>query len=94
MNDPSPTDVLTFDLREAPNAPLEGDVAVSVDTARREAAARGLPVARELLRYVIHGTLHLIGYDDRTPALRSKMRRAENRILRRLDASRRSARGV
>src|SRR5690606_15544557 len=82
MNDPSPTDVLTFDLGDdGDQEALEGEVVVSVDTARREAKRRGLPVRDEILRYVIHGALHLLGYDDATPGGRRGMRRRENAIL-------------
>lgn len=67
LNINAPTDVLTFDLADA-NAGdsngIDGEIVVSIDTARREAAARGLTPTTELLLYVIHGVLHLLGYDD------------------------------
>ena len=82
MNDPTPTDVLTFDLRdEAAREGIEGEVVVSVDTARREAKRRRLPAAQEILRYVIHGMLHLLEYDDATPPGRRRMRAREDAIL-------------
>lgn len=82
LDDPRSTDVLTFDLRDDPADPiLEGEIVVSAETARREAGRRRLPEAEELLRYVIHGTLHLSGYDDRTTSGRSQMRRMEDRVL-------------
>jgi probable rRNA maturation factor len=89
MGDPAPTDVLTFDLREDPAelaSAIDGEVIVSVETAAREARRRRIPLLQEVLRYVIHGTLHLVGYDDRTAAQRRRMRVAENRILRELTA--------
>lgn len=52
---------------------LLGEVYVSVTTARREAKARGIPFEEELLRYAVHGMLHLFGYDDGTPARRKRM---------------------
>jgi rRNA maturation RNase YbeY len=77
-----PTDVLSFDLSdELSGGRLEGQVVVSVDTARREARARKLPPEQELLRYVIHGTLHLLGYDDDTAARARRMHRAEDELL-------------
>ncbi len=86
MGDDRPTDVLTFDLREdSDDEAIEGEIVVSVDTARREAARRGLDVREELLRYVVHGVLHLVGLDDHTPAERRKMRRAEDEVLRASD---------
>jgi probable rRNA maturation factor len=85
MGDDRPTDVLTFDLRDDPEADvIEGEIVVSADTARREARRRGLSPDEELLRYVIHGVLHLCGLDDHTPAERRRMRREENRVLGRL----------
>lgn len=72
-----PTDVLSFPLDddddpEGPE-PLLGEVVVSVDTAAREASERGISTDEELLRYVVHGTLHLLGYDDHDPADRERM---------------------
>ncbi len=71
---PGPTDVLTFDYGGG-----QGEIIVSVD----HAYERGRP-ARELALYVVHGILHLTGYDDRTPAQRRRMRAAERRWLARL----------
>lgn len=85
MGDPSPTDVLTFDLREGPEIPeVEGDIAVSVETARRQARRFRTDARSEILRYVVHGVLHLLGYDDHTPSGRARMRREENRVLKML----------
>jgi len=67
-----PTDVLSFP---------GGEIVVSADTARREAAARGIPALAELVLYVVHGALHLAGHDDRRPKARAKMRAAERRVL-------------
>ena len=67
LNIDAPTDVLTFDLSDpdaGESAGIDGEIVVSVDTARREAEARGLPTSTEILLYVIHGVLHLVGYDD------------------------------
>lgn len=58
-----------------------GEVVVSVDTARREAEARGVPFEAELSLYVIHGVLHILGYDDLEDAPRARMREAEARHL-------------
>ena len=83
------TDVVTFPMRSerdgAEEDPLDGEllgeVVVSVDTARRYSEERGTAFPRELSLYAIHGTLHLLGYDDAAPADRRKMRRAERRYL-------------
>jgi probable rRNA maturation factor len=75
-----PTDVLSF-LLERDKARLEGEVVVSADTATREAARLGWPAGDELLLYVVHGTLHLVGYDDTTDELQTIMRAAEKKYL-------------
>jgi probable rRNA maturation factor len=80
LDDPDPTDVLSFLLERSPNA-LEGEVVVSADTARRIAPKYGCAAETELLRYVIHGTLHLVGYDDATPPQRAAMKRQERKYL-------------
>lgn len=85
-----PTDVLAFSQREgeAP-APAEllGDVVISVDTARRQAAERGHSLAVEGDRLLVHGLLHLLGYDhERSPAEARRMQRKERALLRALEA--------
>jgi probable rRNA maturation factor len=67
-----PTDVLTFPLSE-PLQPLLAEIVVSVETARRVARTRRGRVEDELRLYVIHGLLHLCGYDDRRPDDRRRM---------------------
>lgn len=83
LNDPSAADVLSFDLRDddGPGSPIEGEVVVSADAARQQARRLSVDPEEELLRYVIHGVLHLRGYRDDTPARRGVMRRVENRVL-------------
>jgi|SRR5688572_29830252 len=76
-----PTDVLSFPLEGASGGML-GEVLVSAETARREGRARGIAPADELLLYVVHGVLHLLGFDDHAPAARKKMRAAERAALR------------
>src|SRR5260370_42080743 len=58
-----PTDVLSFPLSEAHAARLAGEVVVGVEVAQAQAAERGHDVQAELALYVIHGLLHLCGYD-------------------------------
>jgi probable rRNA maturation factor len=76
------TDVLAFPL-EAPDAAgqLLGQIVVSADTARRQARRLGIPLALELDLLVTHGTLHLVGYDDRDPIEADLMHRRERDIL-------------
>ena len=57
-----PTDVLTFAMRDAEGRTV-GDVYVCPWMARREASARGVPVREELIRLIVHGTLHALGKD-------------------------------
>lgn len=76
-----PTDVITFPLSGAGAKKLEGEVVIGVEVAGREAADRGHEVTTELCLYVIHGCLHLCGYDDRTPKATAAMRRKERAYL-------------
>lgn len=76
----STTDVLTFsDVK--PGEPIDVDIAVCVDEAKRQAAVRGHSVERELLLYVVHGLLHCAGYDDHDEASHRAMHAEEDRIL-------------
>jgi probable rRNA maturation factor len=76
-----PTDVVTFPLSDDGSDALEGEIVVSVDTAARAAARLDWPAADELLLYVVHGALHLVGYDDQDPDALAAMRAAERRHL-------------
>jgi probable rRNA maturation factor len=67
------TDVLTFQ---------HGEIFISVDTARRHARAFENSLLRELKLYIVHGLLHLHGFDDRTPVEVRKMKKAQEKILR------------
>ncbi len=103
MDDPTATDVITFE--GDPAAGLAGEICVSADTARRyvegpapagprpsrssalqkarPAGTRALQVAfaTELTLYLVHGWLHLAGYDDLRPAKKRRMRAAEARAM-------------
>jgi probable rRNA maturation factor len=68
-----PTDVLTFQ---------HGEIFISVETARRHARAFGSSLVRELELYIVHGLLHLHGFDDQTPGEVRKMGAAQEKILR------------
>jgi probable rRNA maturation factor len=87
-----PTDVLSFVLEDDGDH-LEGEVIVSADTAATAAEELGNSPAEEQLLYVIHGMLHLVGYDDKSDADADEMRAAEARYLQRFGArlSRRAA---
>jgi len=74
------TDVLSFPL----DSDLVGELVISAEYAVGEAAKRKIPVEEELLRYVAHGVLHLLGYDDHRPADRKRMWARQERELRRI----------
>jgi len=59
-----PTDVLAFPLHDEGEV-LEGEIYVCVETAEKQARDYGIPLKEELARLIVHGMLHLIGYDDR-----------------------------
>jgi probable rRNA maturation factor len=80
LDDPEPTDVLSFVLERSEQS-LEGEVVASADTARTCAPRYRSTPEEELLLYVIHGTLHLVGYDDTTPRQRAVMRKKEMEYL-------------
>jgi probable rRNA maturation factor len=80
LDDASLTDVITFDLGADLDGPA-GEVYVSVDRARAVAAQRGIDPARELVLYVVHGVLHLCGFDDHAEEDRRRMRLAEREVL-------------
>ena len=68
----APTDVLTFQ---------HGEIFISVETAKQHARAFANSLMHELQLYIVHGLLHLHGFDDRTPAGARKMKRMQERIL-------------
>ncbi len=75
-----PTDVLSF-LYEATGATIDGELVVSTETARRVGQQHGMQEHDELLLYVVHGTLHLVGFDDDTDDAQAEMRSQERRHL-------------
>ena len=76
------TDVITFDYSTADSDALAGEIFACADEARSQARRFHNSLSAELARYFVHGVLHLQGHDDTTPALRKKMKREENRIMR------------
>jgi rRNA maturation RNase YbeY len=91
------TDVITFNYaekggpvsgrsrgRDAHTAPLHGEIFVCVDEAVSQARRFRTIWQSELVRYVVHGVLHLVGYDDRASRARRRMRAAEDALVRRL----------
>jgi probable rRNA maturation factor len=79
LGDPSPTDVITFGSAGPGSA---GEICASADAAARRAGGGRAGFSRELSLYLVHGWLHLAGYDDRDPRSRRAMRSAEARAMR------------
>jgi probable rRNA maturation factor len=82
LDDPSTTDVITFE--GDPMLGTAGEICVSADTAAAYAKEHGRDFNTELTLYLVHGWLHLAGYDDLVPAKKRAMRRAEARAMREL----------
>jgi probable rRNA maturation factor len=72
MNIEGPTDVITFH---------HGEIVISAEVADRHATEYGEPLTREILRYLVHGLLHLAGYDDQEPEQREAMEQEQERIV-------------
>jgi probable rRNA maturation factor len=79
-----PTDVITFNLNEG-GPGFGGEIYVCVAVAEKQAAEFQTSWPSEVVRYVVHGILHLLGYDDLAPAQRKTMKREENRLMKRLE---------
>ena len=77
------TDIITFPMSD--NDVIEGDIFVSIDRIKDNAEKLNVTFENELHRVLIHGVLHLIGYDDKTPELKSEMRSTENDCLKMLN---------
>jgi rRNA maturation RNase YbeY len=81
------TDVITFDYKnDTPSLDLAGECYICPAVARRQAAEFNTCYPEEILRYAVHGILHLQGYDDLAPAARRRMKAAENRWMKTLCA--------
>ena len=88
-----PTDVLSFDLSgpgwswqprdpgRRPVPAVEGEIVVSTVTARRNARVFASTARREAVLYVVHGLLHLLGYDDHAASSRRQMRAKERQLM-------------
>ena len=75
MDSPEPTDVITFCYGS------DAEILVSIDTARRQAEEFGLQLEWEIALYIVHGMLHLAGYEDKTASGRDKMNALQEEIL-------------
>jgi probable rRNA maturation factor len=87
-----PTDVIAFGFaRRGKRGPVIGDVYIAPDVARASARENGVPIREELARLVIHGTLHVLGYDhaEGETRMQSAMWRRQERLVGRLARGRR-----
>lgn len=84
FDDPSPTDCISFPMEDDPensDYPILGDVFVCPQTAKEYVADTGQDVYEETTLYVVHGILHLLGYDDIEEGDEKEMRTAEKRCM-------------
>ena len=79
-----PTDVITFPLSDSQKL-LQGEIVISAEYAIEEAREYQQPVHVEMGLYLVHGILHLCGYDDKSPAHAKVMRQKEQHYLRQLN---------
>ena len=82
MNASGTTDVLTFPLDSDKHGNvISGEIYLCVPEARRQSKIHATDVKTELLLYAVHGMLHLLGYDDTTPAAYREMHQTEDKIM-------------
>jgi probable rRNA maturation factor len=74
------TDVITFDNSEQPKV-VTGDIFISIDRIKENAATVKVIVSEELQRVMVHGTLHLLGYKDKSKAAKKQMTLREDHYL-------------
>jgi probable rRNA maturation factor len=96
LGHPGPTDVITFDYADHatrnPQPVLHGEIFICVDIAVTQAREFRTTWQAEVIRYLIHGLLHLCGHDDLKSAARREMKRHENRLVRKLASVRKQMR--
>jgi probable rRNA maturation factor len=77
-----PTDVISFPIEDRRSeGHLEGEVLVCTKVAKERAGEFGWSAEEELLLYIVHGVLHLVGFDDITPELKEEMQKNERKYL-------------
>ena len=87
LNHNSLTDVITFPL-STDGGPVSGEIYLSVDRIKENAKTYDVLYENELLRVILHGALHLCGYNDKNSQERRKMRNKEDFYLKTTDVSR------
>ena len=80
LNHDTLTDIITFETSVDPNV-ISGEIFISIDRVKENAIRQKQEFENELARVLVHGVLHLIGYDDKTPEQKLKMRAKEDYCL-------------
>jgi len=75
------TDIIAFNMNEANESEIEGELYLSPEQIRLNAGEYGVSFTQEFLRVVLHGCLHLCGYEDSTPTEKNQMRTLEDKYL-------------
>ena len=75
-----PTDIITFDYSDDEKI-ISGEFVIGYEEAQRNAEKFLVSLREELFRLIIHGVLHLVGFDDVTPELKRKMKSVENKLV-------------
>jgi len=89
LNHDTYTDIITFDYsKEDPKMPISGDIFISIERVRENAEKFSKTFENELHRVIIHGTLHLLGYADKSKPAKAEMTREEDKCLKALPALR------
>lgn len=83
LNHDTLTDIITFDNSTSKNI-IAGDIYISLDRIKENAKIFKTKFTHELHRVIIHGTLHLLGYDDKSAQAKTKMTKAEDKFLTKL----------
>jgi probable rRNA maturation factor len=81
---PKPTNVLSFPAGNGAPGGQIGDIILGLETIQREASEQGIPIEHHVQHLVVHGVLHLLGYDHETPADADRMETIEIVILSKL----------
>jgi len=95
FNRPWPTNVISFSMMEGefadvnPEAKMLGDIVISMETAEREAVEADMPVEENIVRLLVHGLLHIFGYDHEAPdADAERMARKSEQLMEMLEKER------
>ena len=75
------TDIIAFNMNEANESEIDGELYLSPEQIRLNAGEYGVSFTQEFLRVVLHGCLHLCGYEDSTPTEKNQMRALEDKYL-------------